>query len=45
MLGDIATRVLPELGMDWADINSVQSSNIRVLRQLGVNHLTSCAIQ
>jgi len=42
---DIAERVLPELVADWVDTNSVQSINIIVLRQLGVNMLVSWVIE
>jgi hypothetical protein len=36
---DIAERVFPELVADWVDTKSVQSINIDVLQQLGVNML------
>jgi hypothetical protein len=38
---DIAERVLPELVADWLDTKSVESINIVVHRQLGVNMLVS----
>ena len=42
---DIAGRVLPELVVDWVDTYSVQSINIIVLQQLGVNMLVSWVIE
>ena len=41
---DIAERVLPELGADWVDTESVQSLN-NVLQQLWVNMLVSWVIE
>jgi hypothetical protein len=38
---DIAERVLPELVADWVETYSVQSINIIIHQQLGVNMLVS----